>query len=129
MWVKNTIRNMFLRKRTRTNLTSLLTYQLNVLIDNAADYIFFCSKLEQMTAEYSKRTHMVDIINDRLDRICSKELLDICIDVVNCRGRVTLDEAIKLLEMQEAISHASSQLKSMYETMHEINSKDLRITK
>ena len=51
MWIKETIKNRFLSKKKANKLISLLEFQLNILNDDAYEYLAYSSKLKEYIKE------------------------------------------------------------------------------
>lgn len=129
MWIKKSIKNRFLSKKRANKLTSLLEFQLNILNDDAYEYLTYSGKLREYVKENKSRTYLVQIAEQVLRDCVCEDLDEAALILSNCHGEVLLDDAIESLRYYVSLSHASAELRKVYWLLWEIDSKNLKLIK
>lgn len=127
MWIKKSIKNRFLSKKTSKRLISLLTWQLNCLHDDANDYIYYRAALEEMLEKYKKQTYLCEIVQSTLFQNTSTELDEFAAEIKFSEGVITLYDGLEILDLQLSLSRAAQALRKIYFTVWEIDHKGLKL--
>ena len=129
MWIKETIKNRFLSKKKANKLICLLEFQLNILNDDAYEYLTYSSKLKEYIKDNKSKIHLARIAEQVLKDCTCEDLDEAAFIISNCNGEVLLDDAVECLRYSVSLSHASAELRKVYWLLWEIDSKNLKLIK
>lgn len=129
MWIKETIKNRFLSKKKANKLTSLLEFQLNILSDDAYEYLTYSAKLKEYIKENKSKTNLIQIAEQAIKCCVTKDLDEAAFILSNISGEVLLEDAVEYLRYSVSLSHASAELRKVYWLLWEIDSKNLKLIK